>query len=63
MRGITRKALVQMQLESQSWEYASEMVLKSVALKLKTAEVPVRFLKDRDGRLSHMKRAGWSEVP
>src|SRR5437016_11369968 len=61
MRGITRQALVHMQLESQSWEYASEMVLKSVALKLKTAEVPVRFLKDREGRLSHMKRGGWFE--
>src|SRR5207253_7809208 len=59
MRGITRDALQRLQLESQSWEYASEMVLKSVHLKLRTAEVPVRFLKDREGRLSHHKRAGW----
>ena len=61
MRGITRDALVRIELESKSWEYASEMVLKSVCLRLKTAEVPVRFLKDREGRLSHMKRAGWLE--
>jgi glycosyltransferase involved in cell wall biosynthesis len=61
MRGITREALIRIQLESQSWEYASEMVLKSVCLKLRTAEVPVRFLKDREGRLSHMKRSGWME--
>jgi glycosyltransferase involved in cell wall biosynthesis len=61
MRGITREALVRIELESKSWEYASEMVLKSVCLRLKTAEVPVRFLKDREGRLSHMKRAGWLE--
>jgi glycosyltransferase involved in cell wall biosynthesis len=61
MRGITRDALVRIELESKSWEYASEMVLKSVCLQLKTAEVPVRFLKDREGRLSHMKRAGWLE--
>ena len=59
MRGITRDALGRLQLESQSWEYASEMVLKSVHLKLRTAEVPVRFLKDREGRLSHHKRSGW----
>jgi hypothetical protein len=59
MRGITRDALRRLQLESQSWEYASEMVLKSVHLKLRTAEVPVRFLKDREGRLSHHKRSGW----
>ena len=52
-------ALGRMDLQSQSWEYASEMVLKSVHMNLRTAEVPVRFLKDRDGRLSHHKRAGW----
>ena len=59
MRGISTDALRQLQLESQSWEYASEMVLKSVHLRLRTAEVPVRFYKDREGRLSHHKRSGW----
>ena len=59
MRGITFDALVRMGLQSESWEYASEMVLKSVHMDLRTTEVPVRFLKDRDGRLSHHKRAGW----
>jgi glycosyltransferase involved in cell wall biosynthesis len=59
MRGITRDALVRMDLDSDSWEYASEMVLKSVHLGLRTSEVPVRFLKDIEGRLSHHKRAGW----
>jgi glycosyltransferase involved in cell wall biosynthesis len=59
MRGLSRDALVRMGLRSQSWEYASEMVLKSVRMDLKTAEVPVSFLKDRDGRLSHHKRSGW----
>ncbi len=59
MRGITRAALERMALQSQSWEYASEMVLKSVHMRLRTAEVPVHFLKDREGRLSHHRRAGW----
>ena len=59
MRGITRDALVRMDLRSQSWEYASEMVLKSVHMQLRTEEVPIRFLKDREGRLSHHKRSGW----
>src|SRR5580658_1375052 len=59
MRGITRPALELMGLRSQSWEYASEMVLKSVHMKLRTDEVPIRFLKDREGRLSHHKRSGW----
>ena len=61
MRGITREALEKIELESEGWEYASEMVLKSVCLKLRTAEVPVAFLKDREGRLSHLKRNGWME--
>ncbi len=59
MRGITRDALIAMDIQSQSWEYASEMVLKSVQMELMRAEVPIRFLKDREGRLSHMKRGGW----
>jgi glycosyltransferase involved in cell wall biosynthesis len=60
MRAITRDALIRMNLSSQSWEYASEMVLKSVHMQLRTTEVPVRFLKDREGRESHHKRAGWT---
>jgi glycosyltransferase involved in cell wall biosynthesis len=59
MRGITRDALLRMGLVSQSWEYASEMVLKSVRMRLRTTEVPVSFRKDREGRLSHHKRSGW----
>jgi glycosyltransferase involved in cell wall biosynthesis len=59
MRGITLAALRKMDLHSQSWEYASEMVLKSMRMNLHTAEVPVRFLKDQEGRLSHHKRSGW----
>jgi glycosyltransferase involved in cell wall biosynthesis len=60
MRGITRDALERMQLDSQSWEYASEMVVKSVQMELRTAEVPVSFLKDRYGRESHHRREGWA---
>jgi glycosyltransferase involved in cell wall biosynthesis len=59
MRGITRRALIAMEIQSDGWEYASEMVVKSVQMGLSTAEVPVRFLKDRDGRVSHHKRLGW----
>src|SRR5262249_33430203 len=59
MRAMTREALMQITLESQSWEYASEMVLKAARLKLRIAEVPIRFYKDREGRLSHLKRTGW----
>lgn len=61
MRGISRDALQRMDLRSQGWEYASEMVLKSVHMELATTEVPIHFLKDPEGRLSHMKRRGWLE--
>jgi hypothetical protein len=35
------------------------MTLKSVHMELRTAEVPVTFHKDREGRVSHHKRSGW----
>jgi glycosyltransferase involved in cell wall biosynthesis len=59
MRGLTRSALERIDLKSQSWEYASEMVLKAARLNLITAEVPVKFYKDREGRFSHHRRMGW----
>ena len=59
MRGLTRSALERIDLKSQSWEYASEMVLKAARLNLATAEVPVKFYKDREGRFSHHRRMGW----
>jgi hypothetical protein len=59
MRGLTRAALIRIKLRSQSWEYASEMVLKAARIGLRIAEVPVRFYRDRQGRLSHHRRTGW----
>ena len=59
MRGLTRAALLRLRLRSQSWEYASEMVLKAARIGLRIAEVPVRFYRDREGRLSHHRRTGW----
>ena len=59
MRAITLDALRRIDLQSPGWEYASEMVLKAAKLRLRTTEVPVRFLRDREGRTSHHKRAGW----
>jgi glycosyltransferase involved in cell wall biosynthesis len=59
MRGITRDALERIGLQSQGWEYASEMVIKAATLKLPTDEVPITFYKDREGRTSQHVRAGW----
>lgn len=61
MRGLTKDALLRINLTSKGWEYASEMVLKASRIGLKIAEVPVSFYKDREGRFSHHRRAGfWS---
>jgi glycosyltransferase involved in cell wall biosynthesis len=61
MRGLTKNALQRIQLTSTGWEYASEMVLKAARVGLKIDEVPVTFYKDREGRFSHHRRAGfWS---
>ncbi|MCL5783758.1 MAG: glycosyltransferase family 2 protein [Patescibacteria group bacterium] len=59
MRAMTKEALLKIDLKSRSWEYASEMVVKSGLLKLKSTEVPIHFYKDKKGRMSHHKRAGW----
>ena len=59
IRGVTVEAWTRMNITSESWEYASEMVLKAARLNLKRAEVPIKFYKDREGRLSHHRRVGW----
>jgi glycosyltransferase involved in cell wall biosynthesis len=60
MRGVTREDLVAMDLHSDSWDYTCEMIAKGVHMGLRTTEVPVPLLKDREGRVSHHKRVGWS---
>jgi len=59
MRAMTIDALRRIDIQSPGWEYASEMVLKAAKLRLQTTEVPVHFRRDREGRESHHKRAGW----
>jgi glycosyltransferase involved in cell wall biosynthesis len=59
MRALTLELLEKMRIQSQSWEYASELVIKSVKLNANIKEVPVMFYKDRNGRESHHKREGW----
>ena len=59
MRAIRLDWLKKMDLTSQSWDYASEMVIKATQCQLSVTEVPVHFLKDRNGRVSHHRREGW----
>lgn len=59
IRGVTLDGLIRMDLRSQAWQYASEMIIKARHLRLRTTEVPVPFYRDREGRESHIKRGGW----
>lgn len=59
MRGLTIDAFKRLDLQSQSWQYASEMIIKSVHMNFRNTEVPIHFLKDREGRVSHLKRGGF----
>jgi len=69
MRGLTLDAYKRLDLKAQKWEYASEMIIKAVHIGLETSEVPIRFLKDMQGRVSHLKLhwytpwlAGWQNL-
>jgi len=59
MRAVSLEALRRIDLQSNGWEYASEMVLKAARLGLRCCEIPINFYKDRAGRVSHHKRSGW----
>jgi glycosyltransferase involved in cell wall biosynthesis len=59
IRGVTREGLIAMNFDSDSWDYSAEMIAKAVHMGMRTAEVPVPLLKDREGRVSIHKRVGW----
>lgn len=59
MRALTREAFEAIDLQSDGWEYASEMLVKATRLGLDIGEVPIDFYKDRNGRVSVHKRLGW----
>lgn len=60
MRALTLDAYRRIDLVSQGWEYASEMIIKAVHLGLRSTEVPIDFYRDRNGRISNVKRGGWT---
>ena len=60
MRALTANAFEKMDLQADGWEYASEMLVAASRLHLNTAEVPIHFMRDREGRESHVKRQGWT---
>lgn len=64
LRALTRQAFERMRLESHSWEYASEMVIKSAFCNMKMTEIPISLSADKKGRKSHLRSfdAGWRNL-
>ncbi len=60
MRGMTKKSLIELDLKSDGWEYASEMIVNSVRKSYRITEIGIPFFKDVEGRVSHVKREGWT---
>lgn len=64
LRGFDRAALLQLGLESEGMEFASEMVVKASLHGLRIAEVPTTLVKDGRGREPHLRsfRDGWRHL-
>jgi glycosyltransferase involved in cell wall biosynthesis len=59
MRGLSRELFLKLPFTELGWEYASEMIVSSRNLGAKICEVPIDFLKEPEGRISHQRRNGW----
>ena len=64
MRGLTKEAFHRMDLRTGGMEFASEMVIKAALMKMKIAQFPIPFKKDKRGRPPHLKsfRDGWRHL-
>ena len=64
LRGFTRAAFDQLDLQTTGMEFASEMVIKATLKGLKITEVPVTLRKDGRSRPPHLKpwRDGWRHL-
>lgn len=64
LRGFTKAAYYQMELQTTGMEFASEMAIKGTLKKLKISEVPITLHKDGRSRPPHLKpwRDGWRHL-
>jgi glycosyltransferase involved in cell wall biosynthesis len=59
IRALTKELYCELPFLERGWLYASEMIISARNLGANIAEVPVPFLKEPEGRLSHHVRGGW----
>lgn len=64
LRGFSKDAAIKMNLRTTGMEFASEIVVKSVLLKLKITEVPTTLSPDGRSRPPHLRswRDGWRHL-
>ncbi|HEV3258601.1 MAG TPA: glycosyltransferase family 2 protein [Gemmataceae bacterium] len=64
LRGFRKDAYERLQMQTTGMEFASEMVIKSTLLMMKTAEVPTVLHKDGRSRPPHLRtwRDGWRHL-
>lgn len=64
MRGISKAAYLQLNMQSSGMEYATEMIAKAGYKKIKIAEVPIHLHKDGRKSAPHLKtwRDGWRHL-
>jgi len=64
LRGFSKKAALQMDLQTNGMEFASEMVIKSSLLGLRVCEVPITLYPDGRDRPPHLRswRDGWRHL-
>jgi len=60
MRAMTRELYQALPFTELGWEYATEMIVSSRNLGAKICEIPIDFLKEPEGRISHQRRNGWT---
>jgi glycosyltransferase involved in cell wall biosynthesis len=59
MRALTRDLYNKLPFLEDGWEYAPEMIVSARNLGAKIVEIPINFLKEPKGRISHHKRSSW----
>lgn len=64
LRGLNKKTILKMNLESPGMEFASEMIIKAEKHKLKIIEIPTNLKKDGRDRKPHLKTFsdGWKHL-
>lgn len=64
MRGLRKEAFERLDLRSGGMEFASEMIVKAAALKMRIVEIPTDLHRDQRGRRPHLSsfRDGWRHL-